>query len=68
MNLCGSCAHCDQTISGFRRWCDIRKRLVYALDKPCQNYRDIFEKDLFGESLYEKMIRERIAEQKEEMI
>ena len=45
---CGSCTHCDQTISGFRRWCDIRKELVDVKGEICRHYVDTWERDLFG--------------------
>lgn len=53
---CGSCAHCDQTRSGTRRICEIKKQLVDCLRKPCRHYIDTWEQDLFGNfPVYEKL-------------
>ena len=45
---CGSCIHCDQSISGTHRECRIKKCLVDALDH-CEKYVDRWERGLFGD-------------------
>ena len=46
---CGSCIHCDQSISGIRRMCRKKKELVDALAQPCVEYVDRWERGLFGD-------------------
>ena len=45
---CGSCVHCDQFHSGFKRWCDVKGEYVNAHDAVCGKYVDTWEMDLFG--------------------
>lgn len=52
---CGSCLHCDQLHSGFNRYCDEKKKYVFAWAEPCAAFVDVWSKDLFGHFLYESI-------------
>lgn len=59
---CGECIHCDQLTYGTKRYCDVRDKYVRALGHiHCAAYRSVWEKDLFGCTIYEKMKAEKLA-------
>lgn len=59
---CGACIHCDQTISGFKRWCDVKKKYADAFDEHvCSAYVDIMQRDLFGVTELQKMQEKGLA-------
>ena len=58
---CGCCRYMDQRHSGTHRFCSRLKTLVPAFSKPCARFEDIWEKDIFGVTVYEYMKQKGLA-------
>lgn len=58
---CGSCRYMDQRHSGTHRYCSVMRSVVPANSLTCARYKDIWEKDIFGNTLYSYMKEKGLA-------